>query len=276
MPCEVSVILNIVNIFLKGEVARVGDFGLSKLVTESRNSLSFGRGTPYYMAPEMLQRRGDTRSDIYSLGVILYECLCGEVPFRGDSEWEVLRKHESAEVPFPDHLTDGDRQIIARCLAKDPEDRYESVAELLRDLQAPVALGESLVIRAAPGAGGPRPEPMSPKPSPRPPVLGDAEAVSLRDPADSPYQMPWRDSPASSNRLLGFIVRQVFRVFELVIFVLMLPVRLLSGASGRGLSRLLELPLQFVRFAVRVLGLTLAIALIALMVVGVVLFVSAL
>ena len=264
------------NIFLKGDVARVGDFGLSKLVTESRNSLSFGRGTPYYMAPEMLQRRGDTRSDIYSLGVILYECLCGEVPFRGDSEWEVLRKHESAEVPFPDHLTDGDRQIIARCLAKDPEDRYESVAELLRDLQAPVALGESLVIRAAPGAGGPRPEPVSPKPSPRPPVLGDAEAVSLRDPADSPYQMPWRDSPASSNRLLGFLVRQIFRVLEFVIFVLMLPVRLLSGASGRGLSRLLELPLQFVRFAVRVLGLTLAIALVALMVVGVVLFVSAL
>lgn len=270
------------NIFLKGDVARVGDFGLSKLVTESRNSLSFGRGTPYYMAPEMLQRRGDTRSDIYSLGVILFECLCGEVPFRGDSEWEVLRKHESAEVPFPEYLADQDRQIIARCLAKDPDDRYDSVAALLRDLQAPVALGESLLIRSAPGAIDATPEPAapaspaSPAPNQRPPVLGDAQAAMLRDPADSPYQMPWRDSPASSNRLLAFLVRQVFRVFELVIFVVMLPVRLLSGASGSGLSWLFELPVQLVQFAVRVLGLTLAIALIALIVVAVVLFAGAL
>ena len=59
------------NVFLRGDIARVGDYGLSKLVCESRMSLSFGRGTPYYMAPEMLQRRGDHRSDIYSLGVIL-------------------------------------------------------------------------------------------------------------------------------------------------------------------------------------------------------------
>ena len=264
------------NVFLKGDVARVGDFGLSKLVTESRNSLSFGRGTPYYMAPEMLQRRGDARSDIYSLGVMLYECLCGDVPFRGDSEWEVLRKHESEEVSFPDHLVAQDRQIIARCLAKDPLDRYESVAELLRDLQAPVALGESLLIRAAPVERVAESRPPEPKQAMRPPVLGDAGDILLRDPADSPYQMPWRQSQPSSNRLLTFLVRQVFSVFELVIFVVMLPVRLLSGASGRGLSWLFELPLQLLQFAVRVLGLTLVIALIALMVVGVVLLAGAL
>ena len=89
------------NIFMRGEVARVGDYGLSKLVTETRNSLSFGRGTPYYMAPEMMQRVGDARSDIYSLGIILYECLVGDVPFKGDSEWQVLRKHEHDSPEFP-------------------------------------------------------------------------------------------------------------------------------------------------------------------------------
>jgi serine/threonine-protein kinase len=145
------------NIFLKGDVARVGDYGLSKLVTASRNSLSFGRGTPYYMAPEMLQRRGDARSDIYSLGILLYECLYGDVPFRGDSEWEVLKKHEVATPEFPPHASAADRAIVLRCLQKRPEDRFASVAELLRALQAPVALGDSLVLAPAPSCALPAP-----------------------------------------------------------------------------------------------------------------------
>ncbi|MCA8944005.1 MAG: serine/threonine protein kinase, partial [Planctomycetes bacterium] len=61
------------NVYLKGDVARIGDYGLSKLVTDSRNTLSMGRGTPFYMAPELLKRKGDARSDIYALGVMLYE-----------------------------------------------------------------------------------------------------------------------------------------------------------------------------------------------------------
>ena len=61
-----------------------------------------GRGTPAYMAPEMLQRKGDARSDVYSLGAMLFEVLSGSAPFQGDSEWEVLRKHESEPVVFPD------------------------------------------------------------------------------------------------------------------------------------------------------------------------------
>jgi hypothetical protein len=110
------------NIFLKGDVARLGDYGLSKLVTASRNSLSFGRGTPYYMAPEMLQRRGDARSDLYSLGIMLYECLYGDVPFRGDSEWEVLRKHETGDARVPAARDRTRPRVILRCLQKQPED----------------------------------------------------------------------------------------------------------------------------------------------------------
>jgi serine/threonine protein kinase len=119
------------NVFLKGGVARLGDYGLSKLVTHSRGSLSMGRGTPYYMAPEMLQRRGDVRSDIYSLGVMFYEILCGKVPFTGESEWEVLRKHETAQPELPAHLTPTERAVLTRCLAKDPEARFQSIEPLL-------------------------------------------------------------------------------------------------------------------------------------------------
>lgn len=122
------------NIYLRGDVARIGDYGLSKLVTRSQNSLSFGRGTPYYTAPEILGRKGDHRSDIYSLGVMLFEMLAGEPPFRGDSEWEVLRKHEEAEVVFPASIGGTERRVIECCMLKDPAQRYSQVRELLEDL----------------------------------------------------------------------------------------------------------------------------------------------
>jgi serine/threonine protein kinase len=229
------------NIFLKGDVARVGDFGLSKLVTESRNSLSFGRGTPYYMAPEMLQRKGDARSDLYSLGVILYECLCGEVPFRGDSEWEVLRKHEVEAPKFPATLNAEDVRILRRCLQKKPEDRYPSVADLLRELQAPVALGDSLLLRPAvlPAGvvlpAGPQPAPQSSAPLSVPPV--SVAPPQLRDPSQSPYGLPWRHTERPRG-LLAFLVRVLFLAFDLALFCVLLPVRMVSRVIGGGVGRL--------------------------------------
>ncbi|MCC7063574.1 MAG: serine/threonine protein kinase [Planctomycetes bacterium] len=142
------------NVFLKGPVARLGDYGLSKLVTHSRGSLSMGRGTPYYMAPEMLQRRGDHRSDIYSLGVLLYEILCGSVPFRGDSEWEVLRKHEHEAPTLPGHLSGPERMALQRCLQKDPGARFQSVHELIAALGAPASASAAALGDAAVDSGG--------------------------------------------------------------------------------------------------------------------------
>jgi len=123
------------NVYRKGDTVRVGDYGLSKLVTASRRSLSFGRGTTYYMAPEVLQRKGDHRSDIYSLGVMLYECLVGHVPFTGESEWEILKKHESEAPTFPPDLHPNDRALLAACLAKHPDDRPQSIADVLAMVQ---------------------------------------------------------------------------------------------------------------------------------------------
>ncbi|MBI1849176.1 MAG: serine/threonine protein kinase [Planctomycetes bacterium] len=145
------------NVFIKAGVARVGDYGLSRLTSESHKTLSMGRGTPYYMAPEMLRKKGDRRSDIYSLGVILFECLAGEVPFKGDSEWEVLKKHETEPITFPETISPRFRAIISRCMAKDPEARYGSVRELVTDLSATGSAGSPSVspTSATPKAMGP-------------------------------------------------------------------------------------------------------------------------
>lgn len=120
------------NVFLKGAVARVGDYGLSKLVTESARTLSMGRGTPAYMAPEMLHRKGDARSDVYSLGAIFFEALSGDPPFRGDSEWEVLKKHETAPVVYPATVPADLRPFLDRALHKDPDLRFPDAGAMLR------------------------------------------------------------------------------------------------------------------------------------------------
>jgi len=248
------------NIFLKGDVARVGDYGLSKLVSASRNSLSFGRGTPYYMAPEMLQRRGDARSDVYSLGIILFEALYGDVPFRGDSEWEVLRKHELAAPEFPPHATATDREIIGRCLAKKPEDRFPAVADLLRALQAPVALGESMRWNCTGPAAlsAPYSAPTEPRPAP----------VAPRDTADSPYGMPWRQPPRDQGAV-AFVVRMIFSLFELSIWAVLVPVRAISSIAGRGVMWIVQLPFRILGLLARLIGLLVVAGLVLLVIVTV-------
>lgn len=165
------------NIFLKGDHARVGDYGLSRLMTQSRNSLSMGRGTPFYMAPEMLRSKGSQHSDIYSLGVLLYEILTGTVPFQGDSEWEVLRKHETEEPEFPKSIGEPERSVISRCLQKRPEDRFESAADLI------AALAGTTPEVATPTATPPRPMPTPPPPPrqrTRPPIPAATSARRTR------------------------------------------------------------------------------------------------
>mgnify|MGYP002713154151 CR=1 FL=1 len=179
------------NIFLKGDIARVGDYGLSKLVTESCMSLTFGRGTPYYMAPEIMSRKGDQRSDIYSLGVILFECLCGEVPFQGETEWEVIEGHRKKPLECPKHLSRQYRRILERMMAKDPADRYPTIAHMLQDLRRKDRLGESLVLEygtgdlaaAAPGPADAARPAAAPGQAPLPPRPGRDDA---RDRAPDP------------------------------------------------------------------------------------------
>ena len=256
------------NIFIKGDVARVGDYGLSKLVSASRNSLSFGRGTPYYMAPEMLQRRGDARSDVYSLGIVLYECLYGEVPFRGDSEWEVLRKHETAQPEFPAGALAGDREIILRCLEKQPEDRFQSAADLLRALQAPVALGESMMFSQG-GMGSPaRPAPPPPPARPPPVYVAEPPPIPLGSGQLDSMGMPFHDDQRPAG-VVGFFVRIIFTLIEVAVRLALLPIKAVSSFASTGFVWLLRLPFRLLGIAAQLVGVLLVIALIMLVIVAV-------
>ncbi len=133
------------NVFLKGDAARVGDYGLSKLMIDGRMTLSFGRGTPQYMAPEMLKNRADHRADIYSLGVVLYESLAGKLPFESSSSTGLIVRETDDPPEFGEDFPPTARAVVERCLRLNPEDRYSTVNELLADLGQTARPGDSVV-----------------------------------------------------------------------------------------------------------------------------------
>jgi len=128
---------------------KVMDFGVARL--DSSNLTVEGQfiGTPNFMAPEqILGRPVDGRSDLFSLGVVLFTMLTGKRPFAGSNMHEVTLKITREPCPIPSTMTDGlpsaFNPIILKCLEKEPEKRFQSGAELARVL---AALARSLVHR---------------------------------------------------------------------------------------------------------------------------------
>jgi tRNA A-37 threonylcarbamoyl transferase component Bud32 len=114
------------------------DFGLVRLLdSTTQTSTGTVSGTPSYMSPE--QARGDRvdrRTDIYSLGVVLYEMLAGEVPFDAESSFGVLMKHLNDPPPPIVGISKDLQAVINRALAKDPAHRYDSAGELVNEFEA--------------------------------------------------------------------------------------------------------------------------------------------
>lgn len=138
------------NVFLRGESTRVGDYGLSKLLDSGRMTLSFGRGTPMYMAPEMLRSRADHRADIYSLGVILYESLAGKLPFTPDEHGGLVLRETDHPPEFPASFPAVARPAVEGALRRDPENRFQSVADVLDVLGQTSRPGDSVLFQLAP------------------------------------------------------------------------------------------------------------------------------
>ncbi|MCC7518987.1 MAG: protein kinase [Verrucomicrobiae bacterium] len=121
-----------------GEV-KVGDLGLAKEVSAAESSLTLSgvvMGTPFYISPEQVRgaRDVDHRTDIYSLGATLYHLVTGVVPYRGTSPAEIMSKHLTEPFPWPQaihaELSEGACRVMYKMMAKEPEERFQSMREV--------------------------------------------------------------------------------------------------------------------------------------------------
>lgn len=131
------------NILITGKgVVKLTDFGLARATRSARLTQSGElAGSPYYMSPEQISdARLDARTDLYSLGVVLYEMATGRRPFPGDSSFEVMRAHiERPPIPPIDlepAIGPDLNRVILTALAKDPAERFQSAAKFQQALQA--------------------------------------------------------------------------------------------------------------------------------------------
>ncbi|KFE64681.1 TonB family protein [Hyalangium minutum] len=160
------------------DLVKVLDFGLVKYIAENEAQAALNPeitqsgtflGSPQYMAPEQARNVSDARSDIYSLGVVMYQMLQGRPPFIARDHLELIFAHcKEPPPPFnslrPHHPVPADiEHVVMRCLEKDPARRYQSMDEMLEALRtANMAAGGHSGIFKRPGAGattGPHPSP---------------------------------------------------------------------------------------------------------------------
>ena len=150
----------------------ITDFGIAKAPGGQQTTAGTSLGTPRYMSPEHAMGQPlDGRSDMYSLGIVAYQCLFGKAPFEADEPFAVLYKHIHEPLPEPTLDNDEARElypIVARMLAKKPEDRFQTGNDLIAALGGAVSdpslTASSIAMLTSPGLMAPTERLPTPKP----------------------------------------------------------------------------------------------------------------
>jgi eukaryotic-like serine/threonine-protein kinase len=166
-------------------LVKLMDFGIAKMTADRKLTQTGSTvGSLYYMSPEQIQGSLDLdpRSDLYSLGVSLYEIVTGARPFQGDSEYSIMAAHLQSNPPPPiqisPKLPPGLNEIILQALEKDPARRFQT-ADAFRNALLYVCKGGQAAVPAAPVAAPPpvrKAEPVPPPPKPQTPPAPSAQA----------------------------------------------------------------------------------------------------
>jgi serine/threonine protein kinase len=180
------------------EVPYLTDFGLARIAQAGESTMSQDviLGTPQYISPEQArgERNLDSRTDLYSLGVILYEMAVGRVPFNADTPYAIVHDHIYSELPKPssinETITPAMESVLLKALAKEPADRFSTANEMMDAFKA--AIGGVSVAAPAPRPVTPMtPPPPAPRgPGPRP--MDDSPTIT--------DNLPIRDAEPGRHR----------------------------------------------------------------------------
>ncbi len=137
---------------LKSGAPKVTDFGIARAMASSKTKTGVVKGTPFYMSPEQIMgKKVDGRSDIFSLGVVLYELLTGVQPFRAEDLTALIYKITTEEPePITEHnprVPKAVAQIVEKALVKDREKRYQKAQQMAEHLRMVVRKMDELAAR---------------------------------------------------------------------------------------------------------------------------------
>jgi tRNA A-37 threonylcarbamoyl transferase component Bud32 len=174
----------------------ITDFGLVRIHTTTQTSAGKRSGTPAYMSPE--QSHGltvDHRSDIYSLGIVLYELIAGHVPFEAETNWALIFKHINEPPPPIPGIPPRVQKVIDRVLAKDPDARYQTCRELVAEYMDAIGMvSEANAVRAGSSL----------------PITRQPEPVIASDQRDQPAKLTWQRAAVYSVAGLLFLALAIW------------------------------------------------------------------
>ena len=174
----------------------ITDFGLVRIHTTTQTSAGKRSGTPAYMSPE--QANGltvDHRSDIYSLGIVLYELIAGHVPFEAELDWAIIYKHINEPPPPIPGISQSVQKVIDRVLAKDPDARYQTCGELAADYMDAIGMtSEANAVRTGSSLS----------------VSHPTEPVPASDQRIQPAKLTWKRAAAYSITGLLFLALAIW------------------------------------------------------------------
>ncbi len=190
---------------LQSDTVKVTDFGIARITDSSKTKTGLVLGTPSFMSPEQIAgKKVDGRSDLYSLGVMLYQMLAGVLPFRGDSMAELMYKIANEDAPdiravrrdIPDQLA----RVVALALSKKPEARYQDGDKFAVDLKALIDLNpaqasfDKTLLMTRPSSVAPQSADadatvvMRPASATRPAGYDATQKVASSPPTDDPFE----------------------------------------------------------------------------------------
>lgn len=182
------------------------DFGLARIAQSGESTMSQDMviGTPQYISPEQAQGIGlDERTDVYSLGVVLFEMLTGRVPFSADTPYAVIHDHIYTALPMPTAINPGLSAniecVLLKALAKDPTARYASAIELMNALEA------ASPVTPAATTLSPTPQPVIRETMPAPTLRTSSITATVPPPPETSEPKPTRRFSAMTCGILAVL-----------------------------------------------------------------------